>query len=414
MKKIGLFALPLLLLSLWLTPALAQLTVNGKIIDADDKKPVEQVSISINKKGIGTATNSAGLFTLIIPTDNAKDSLKISSIGYKTQTIAIANLKRGEQLNLSLKSNTTELKEVTIAYYDADKIMQKAIASIPSNFINYRHVLRGFYRMYTYNDTDPLQLSEAVFDVFNFGYGDTHADVFRLVKARTEKNERDFTATEVSQKPNSIFEQDIINHLHACGFLTPYGLTRHTYKVNGVVDLQGYRAYEIAFREVDGAVEGTFRGRLYVDVKTHAFIHFDFGLSPANLREPVNRTFIQRSLITPRGVEVNLKSDRTKVSYQQVGNKWVLASVEGNSTFAIKDTVKNIVYPTARVKFNYQITQVDTTQQESFSAKIGRNDNINAYKSNGNSSFWKDYNIILSDYNVDDTFTKLKEYKKAK
>lgn len=414
MNTIRLRSLLLLLLSLWLNNALAQITVNGKVTDADDKKPVEQASVSINKKGIGTATNTAGLFTLIIPNDNAKDSLKITCIGYQTQSIAIANIKRGEQLNIVLKSNTTELKEVTIAYYDADKIMQKAIASIPNNFINYRHVLRGFYRMYTYNDKDPLQLSEAVFDVFNFGYGDTHADVFRLVKARSEKNERDFVSIEVSQKPNSIFEQDIINHLHACGFLTSYGLTRHTYKVNGVVDIQGYRAYEIAFREVDGAVEGTYRGKLYVDVKTNAFIYFDFGLSPSNLREPVNRTFIQRSLITPRGFEVNLKSDRTKVSYQQVGNKWVLSSVEGNSSFVVRDTLKNIAYPTARVKFNYQITQVDTTQQESFASKIGRSDNINSYKSNGNSSFWKDYNIILSDYNVDEMFKKLKEYKKAK
>ncbi|MFD2147404.1 hypothetical protein [Mucilaginibacter antarcticus] len=97
-----------------------------------------------------------------------------------------------------------------------------------------------------------------------------------------------------------------------------------------------------------------------------------------------------------------------------MGNKWVLSSIEGNSSFVLQDTAKHIDYPTARVKFNYQITQVDTTEQDSFSAKIGRNDNINAYKSNGNSSFWKDYNIILSDYNVDDTFKKLKEYKKAK
>ncbi|MFD2147403.1 carboxypeptidase-like regulatory domain-containing protein [Mucilaginibacter antarcticus] len=283
MKKISLLALSLLML-LWLTPALAQMTVNGKVIDADDKKPVEQVSVSINLKGVGTATNTAGLFTLIIPAGNSKDSLKISSIGYQTQSIAIANLKKGEQLNITLKINTTQLSEVTIAYYDADKIIQKAIASIPNNFINYRHVLRGFYRLYTYNTQDPLQLSEAVFDVYNFGYGDPHADLFRLEKARSEKNARDFNAVEVSQKPNSIFELDIINHLHASGFLTTYGLTRHTFKVNGIVDMQGYRAYEIAFREIDGAVEGTYRGKLYVDVKTNAFIHFDFGLSPANLR----------------------------------------------------------------------------------------------------------------------------------
>jgi hypothetical protein len=46
--------------------------------------------------------------------------------------------------------------------------------------------------MYTSTDSIPLQLSEAVFDVYNFGYGDTHADLFRLVKARNEKNDQEF------------------------------------------------------------------------------------------------------------------------------------------------------------------------------------------------------------------------------
>jgi hypothetical protein len=411
-KKPSLLILPLLLL-LFISPALAQINLSGKVIAADDKKPVGQVSINISKKGIGTATNAAGMFSLIIPAANLADSLKISCIGFKTQTLAIARIKRGEPLNIILRKNTTELNEVTITYYDADKIIQKSLTRIPLNYINYRHILRGFYRMYTYNDKDPLQLSEAVFDVYNFGYGDTHADVFRLVKARNEKNERDFNSLEIGQKPNSIFEQDIINHLHACGFLNPEGLKKHTFKVNGVVDLQGYRAYEITFREKPGFTEGTYRGKMYVDTKTNAFIYFDFGLSPAGLKDPVAGTFTQRSLIKAAGVDVGLKSDRTKVTYQEVGNKWVLSSVEGNSALAIKSDKLKYDY-VARVKFNYQITQVDTTQKESFSEKIGRNDNINAYKSNGNASFWKDYNIILSDYNVDDMFKKLKDIKKAK
>jgi hypothetical protein len=412
MNRIFLILLLPISLLLCRAPAYAQININGKVRSANGQ-PVAQAGVSISKRGIGTATNAAGVFALIIPAANLNDSLKISCIGFKTQTIAISAIKRSELLNIILRKNTTELQEVTITYYDADKILQKAITNIPKNYINYRHTLRGFYRMYTYNDKDPLQLSEAVFDVYNFGYGDPHADVFRLIKARSEKNERDFNSLEIVQKPNSIFEQDVINHLHACGFLNPEGLKKHTFKVNGVVDLQGFRAYEIAFTEKPGTGEGTYRGKIYVDTKTNAFIHFDFGLSPAGLKDPVAGTFTQRSLVKTKDIDVDLKSDRTKVTYQEVGNKWVLASVEGNSTLAVKSAKLNYDY-TARVKFNYQITLVDTTEKESFTSKIGRNDNINAYKSNGNSSFWKDYNIILSDYNVDDMFKKLKEFKKAK
>ncbi|MES2375523.1 MAG: carboxypeptidase-like regulatory domain-containing protein [Bacteroidota bacterium] len=406
------FALPLLLL-LWVSPVRAQINISGKVTNAASGRAVRQASISINHKGVGTATNSQGLFTLIIPAGNIKDSLKISCVGYITRYIAIAKTKNNQELNVALTKSNTELKEVTIAYYDADKIIQKAITRIPDNYINYRHVLRGFYRMYTYTDSIPLQLSEAVFDVYNFGYGDTHADLFRLVKARNEKNDPDFNTLEIAQRPNSIFEQDIINHLHACGFLNEEGLKHHQFTVNGVVDIKGYKAYEIEFKEKYGAVEGTYRGKFYIDTKTYAFIYFDFGLSPEALSEVVPGTFAYRSLIRTGATEVGLQFDHTQVSYQEVGNKWVLSGVEGDDSLAVKNPQLKYNY-VAHVKYNYQITAVDTIQQESFTAKIGRNDNINAYKSNGDEKFWKDYNILLSDYDAADIFKKIKAINKSK
>src|SRR5690242_6798541 len=114
------------LLLIWSSPICAQISISGKVTNAASGRAVRQASISINHKGVGTATNSQGLFTLIIPASNIKDSLKISCVGYTTQYIAIATVKNNEALNIALTKSNTELKEVTIAYYDADKIIQKA------------------------------------------------------------------------------------------------------------------------------------------------------------------------------------------------------------------------------------------------------------------------------------------------
>ncbi|MDB4924868.1 carboxypeptidase-like regulatory domain-containing protein [Mucilaginibacter sp.] len=388
------------------------ISISGKITASEDAQPVHQAGVSINRKGIGTATNSAGMFALIIPAANLTDTLKISCIGFKTKLLPITDLKNGEQLNIVLEKSTTELKEVTITYYNALKIIQKAIDRIPENYINHPHILRGFYRMYTYNNNTPLQLSEAVFDVYNFGYADAHADVFRLIKARNEKNDRDFNSLEFAQKPNNIFEEDVVNHLHACGFLNEEGLTKHQFEVNGIVDIKGYQAYEIVFKEKPGSGEKTYRGRMYIDSKTYAFIYFDFGLSPSGLNDPGSGNSVERSLMRTGNVGIGLMLDNSKVSYQEVGNKWVLSGVEGDNSLAIKDPVLKYDY-TAHVKFNYQITAVDTTQKESFNSKIGRNDNINAYKSNGDEKFWKDYNILLSDYDTEDIFKQIKAINKA-
>jgi hypothetical protein len=411
---------PRILFLIWLLllvrPVYAQqgdISVSGKVTALEDGQPVRQASVSINRKGVGTATNAAGMFVLMIPVANLADTLKISCIGFKNKKLPVASLKNGDVLNIALDKNTTALKEVTFTYYDAPKIIQKAIARIPENYINHPHILRGFYRMYTYNNHDPLQLSEAVFDVYNFGYADTHADLFRLIKARDEKNDRDFNSLEFGQRPNSIFEEDIVNHLHACGFLNQEGITKHQFEVVGVVDIKGYQAYEIDFKEKPGAVEKTYRGKMFIDTKTYAFVYFDFGLSPSALKDLGSEIFAERSLMRTGDVGIGLLSNNSKVSYQEVGNKWVLSGVEGDDSLAIKSPALNYNY-VAHVKFNYQITAVDTTEKASFSSKMGRNDNINAYKSNGDEKFWKDYNILLSDYDAEDIFKQIKAINKLK
>ncbi|EHQ26318.1 carboxypeptidase-like regulatory domain-containing protein [Mucilaginibacter paludis] len=404
-----------LLLILRVDAAQAQtgsISVSGKITATENGQPVRQASISIDRKGVGTATNTDGLFALIIPANNLHDTLKVSCIGFKTKLFAIAGLTNGATMNIALEKSITELKEVNIAYYDAPKIIQKAIDRIGANYINHPHILRGFYRMYTFSGTAPLQLSEAVFDVYNFGYADKHADLFRLIKARNEKSERDFSKLELGQKPNSVFEHDIVNHLAACGFLNDEGLQNHQFNVAGITDVKGYQAYEIDFKEKPGIVGATYRGRIFIDTKTYAFIYFDFGLSPTGLADLGTGSFASRSLMRMGDVQIELESDHTEVSYQEVGNKWVLASVGG-------DNVLNVQNPNsksallANVKFNYQVTAVDTVQKQPFSSKLGRNESINNHDSNAGEKFWKDYNILLSDYNTEDIFKKLQTINKA-
>jgi len=402
----------LLLLLMLVSNIYAQqaIRINGKVIDGSDQQPLHAVSISIDRKGVGTSTNSAGLFALIIPSANLNDTLKISCIGFKTQRLPITSIRN--ELSIVLEKNNTELKEVSIGYRDPLKIIQKALDRIKDNYINHPHIIRGFYRMYTFNGDTPLELSEAVFDVYNFGYADKRADLFRLVKARYEKNERDFNMVELGQKPNSVFEDDIVNHLFTSGFLSDEGLTKHRFEVTGPVDIKGYEAYEIDFKEKSASADGTYRGKMFIDTKTYAFIYFDYGLSPAGLKDLGSSNFGKHVLLRVGDVNIGLTQDHYKVGYQQVGNKWVLADVEGENIMRVDNPELKTSLP-AHVKFNYQVTAVDTAQTASFSSKIGRNESINDHDSNEGEKFWKDYNILLSDYNTEDIFNRIRDINKS-
>ena len=404
----------LLLLLVFFNSASAQqrIIISGKVTNEKSGEAISRASISINNKGIGTGTNDEGRFILLIPQANFNDTLSVSCIGFDSKRIPVADLKNEQVLNITIAKSTIELMEVTITHYNAIKILQKAIARIPENNINQPHLLRGFYRMYTFKKDAPLQLSEAVFDVFNFGYGDKRADLFKLIKARNEKNTRDFSSLEFGQKPNTIFEQDIVNHLPACGFLNEEGLERHEYEVTGLIDIEGRDAFELVFKEKRGETKDTYRGVMYIDTKTYAFISFDYSLSPAGLETPAKNNFVLKSLIGIDGVGLKITGDRMRINYQKVNNKYVLASVEGTDSVAVSGPSAKDNF-NAQINFNYQITTVDT-KADPFESTMGRNESINNYKSSGGERFWKDYNILLSDYNVDDILKQIQTINKTK
>lgn len=382
------------------------LTLTGKLTAEDDREAIAHATISIANKGIATATNTAGKFVLIIPAANLSDTLKASCIGFKTRYFPVAGLVGGSELDIVLEKNTTELKEVSVAYYDSEKILQKAIGRIPENYINQPHVLSGFYRLYTFSDTIPLQLSEAVFDVYNFGYADKRADQFKLTKARTERNERDFSFLELGKKPNSVFEDDVVNHRAASGFLSDAGLKDHVFKVTGITEFQGYEAYEVYFNEAVGASENTFSGRMYIDTKTFAFIFFEFGSIAPNANGLGSGNFIAKALVKPADIQIGTTSDRTEVSFQEVNHKWVLAHVAGDYALTIKGPGQTD-NRSARVKFNYQVTAVDSAPKSSFGSKLDRNVDINQYRSDGDPKFWNEFNILLPDYDAEEVFAQI-------
>ena len=81
MKK--LFTLSIILLSVFFAKAQ---NFSGTVNDAETKKPLAGVSISIKGKNTGTITNAEGLFTLKTAT-KIPFTLVFSMVGYERQTI---------------------------------------------------------------------------------------------------------------------------------------------------------------------------------------------------------------------------------------------------------------------------------------------------------------------------------------
>ena len=112
MRKSLLFAL-LLCISIGVAWAQKkQVTVTGVVIAADDKEPVVAASVTcVEFPSHGVLTDVNGKFTLRLPAE-AK-TLKVSSIGYLTQTVAIT----GQELKITLKNEEKSIDKVVVVAY---------------------------------------------------------------------------------------------------------------------------------------------------------------------------------------------------------------------------------------------------------------------------------------------------------
>lgn len=104
----------------------------GNVTDASTKQPIPFANVVFTRTSIGTLTDTTGSF--VLETKRKVDSLSVSLIGYRTQTITV-NRGVTEEIEILLSPNSYELDmvEVRPGENPAFKILRKVIANKPEN-----------------------------------------------------------------------------------------------------------------------------------------------------------------------------------------------------------------------------------------------------------------------------------------
>lgn len=119
-----------LLLLLWCQFAVAQRTVTGDVKDNTNQQPIPRVSVSVSGTNTATATDGNGHFSIQVP--NGDHSLIFTTIGYKTQTMAVGTQTH---LNVFMEPSFESLNQVVIVGYGTQKRgdVTGAISSVDVN-----------------------------------------------------------------------------------------------------------------------------------------------------------------------------------------------------------------------------------------------------------------------------------------
>jgi CubicO group peptidase (beta-lactamase class C family) len=376
-------------------------TINGKVTD-EQNASLLSVTIRLQKSGIGTISNQAGFFKLTLPQNLQQDTVLFSSIGYISKKIAVNDLTTAKINFIQLASKTEILQEVIVKPIDPLTIIQAAINNIPTNYLNTPHITHGFYRMNTKKGNEHLSLSEAVFDIVNYGYDKSKGSDFNLIKNRYIKDEKGMYDLYYGVSPDQLYEADIIKEINSSDLLNKNGLKNHRFRLLRTIQYNNADTYVIAFDQKDDVKESLYAGKLYIEAESLAIVAIDYGRSEKGIKYAKVGSGSMRALMKLLGVSIDINSEKAFVSYQKLNGKWLLSSVKNNTLLRCKSNKKFYDFP-AKIQLDYVVTGIDTGNIKSFNTKdnLGKNKVIEFQNADVATDFWKDYNIILSDYNSD-------------
>ena len=98
--------------SILLPSAFAQHLIQGRVFDAQSKKPIAGASVYINNSSSGTSTNKEGEFSLT--SRNALVELIVTSVGYQKSSTQVSLPLQEKEVRIELQEQSTEIEEIVI------------------------------------------------------------------------------------------------------------------------------------------------------------------------------------------------------------------------------------------------------------------------------------------------------------
>ena len=139
--------------------------VRGKIVDASDDKPMENVNIVNLNQVFGTATNQEGAFDIQA---KVNDTLHLSFLGYKSIKVRVTNdwVNFGNQTTIKLTELAFALEEVVINKLKLTGYLEIDIKQIPIQK-NVRYSISGLNSGYESSPRTPSMVTKVLGAIFN-------------------------------------------------------------------------------------------------------------------------------------------------------------------------------------------------------------------------------------------------------
>lgn len=388
------------------------ITITGKVLDHNSKKPLAYAHVGIPEKGIGTTTGSDGGFTFKVPERYSNSTMVVTYIGYSNFKKSLKSLN--QPATIYLKQTPSDLSEVVVMGEAAiENIIRKAVNNIPQNYPTHSTTVLGFYRESRTDDSLRYRyLAEGVLNIYKSSYKKKKEGMVSLVQGRkiNLKNPLDtnvsshFTSGHMAAHRFDFVKNrvDFIDERFFPAY--KYWIERITYYNDRPVFIIGFDVDETAgnlgtvedefnsgndnggsiFSKLLGkaskkknrkAIKGRMKGRIFIEQESYAFVRAEFEITPEGLRKHNDYPLYAG----------NWDGNSYVVNYRQLGDKWYFSQAIREGIYGGGGTYNNEII----------VTEINTEKSAPlpYLDRLQRGDAFTRMTGEYDEDFWKAYNV---------------------
>ena len=373
----------------------AIIVVSGVVCDNDNKKVMENVSISIPGTNIGTVSNADGTFSLKVPKTNVNGGLRAEQLGYHSSLLPIDNLIDGNrEIVVYLKSSAKMLKEVIVRGGKPEEIVAEALKKIPVNYLANKSLYSAFYRETVQKGKRYIGVSEAMVDVYKTPYIHrvSNGERVQIKKGRRliSQNSRDTLSIKIVGGPTLPVILDFVKN---SDFLFGYDdLKYYTFSMEKPISIDERMQYVIRFSPKVKLDYALCEGMLYIDQESLSFSKEEFNLDMSDKDKATNAILRKK----PRGLRFKPQELAFTVSYKLVDGTSYLNYIRTKTRF--RCDWKRRLFSSGYTTYA-EMVMVDKVDnpETGISRKLAfGNDDIfyDRVENYWDGDFWNNYNII--------------------
>ncbi len=300
--------------------------ITGRILDESSRTPLPYATVGIKGKSVGITTNSDGIFKLKIANNYINDQLSISHLGYKSQMVPV-QLFKDNKVDILMETDYISIPEVMISYYDPMVIIKAAKERINENYSEEPVYHFNFYREGVQRNNKFINYSEAFFKIYKAPYTrQLEQDQVRLIQSRTISNidQTDTLILKIKAGIRSSLDMDFIKNIP--DFLDMNYIHEYDFTKADIISIDGKRAYAVAFEQKKNISEPLFKGIIYIDMESLAFIGADFEVNPRYINKAQNKFISRRN----RNYRATIDKAAYSVNYKYYDGRYHLNHVRAD------------------------------------------------------------------------------------